>query len=565
MKKNRERLTYTDYQDALSRYLKKNLYLETIKPARNREYFIELNNSLKIAFSYTFGRQVKLFHSRRHILKIRDIATNLEKFEYYPGVIIDFWAISGYDDGPDLNHWTFLPMPKVLNSIRNYQPEPGSEIYLTNDFDWRGTLKPTMFYWMGDLNYESNHIPTKADNFGILKVSEMPITSANKERQIDSHGRQFEIEAFWKALQAAQLRIEYDFLKRFVASLITKPFVIFTGLSGSGKTKLAQAFGHWICAEEKQYKIIPVGADWTNREPLLGYPNALETGTYVKPDNGVLDLLLEASKPENANRPFFLILDEMNLSHVERYFADFLSAMESEGTIPLHSGNFDWKASDGALIPDKINFPKNMFIIGTVNIDETTYLFSPKVLDRAVVIEFRVTEEEMEKFLTNPVKPDLVSIIGAGSGMAADFVKRAQKNYTSFANQEEIKSCLNKFFSELKKAGAEFGYRSASEIFRFASILPTIAKDITTNEIIDASIIQKLLPKLHGSRRKLAEVLTILAGLCLNDASKTVDILNEKKSDYKGDPRVQLPLSFEKISRMYHRAIHDGFSSFAEA
>ena len=185
---------------------------------------------------------------------------------------------------------------------------------------------------------------------------------------------------------------------RFISSLLTKPFVILTGLSGSGKTKLAQAFAMWICEDENQYCIVPVGADWTNREPLLGFPNALEPEKYVKPDNGVLDLIIEANK--NENKPYFLILDEMNLSHVERYFADFLSVMESKNEIALHSGDGDW---DG--IPPKTGFPKNLFIIGTVNIDETTYMFSPKVLDRASVIEFRVTAEEMGSYLNSNTAP----------------------------------------------------------------------------------------------------------------------------------------------------------------
>jgi 5-methylcytosine-specific restriction enzyme B len=127
-------------------------------------------------------------------------------------------------------------------------------------------------------------------------------------------------------------------LSRFTASLITKPFLILTGLSGSGKTKLAQAFVQWISESEKQYKIIPVGADWTNREPLLGYPNGLESKSYVTPDSGALQLIIEASKGENKNKPFFMILDEMNLSHVERYFADFLSIMESKEKLKLYSG-----------------------------------------------------------------------------------------------------------------------------------------------------------------------------------------------------------------------------------
>jgi 5-methylcytosine-specific restriction protein B len=191
----------------------------------------------------------------------------------------------------------------------------------------------------------------------------------------------FIIDVFSNYLNMAKLNISHLLSIRFTSSLMTKPFILLTGLSGSGKTKLAQAFSTWISKSSDQYCLIPVGADWTNREPLLGYLNALEKDSYIKPDNGVLDLLLDAEK--NPNIPFFLILDEMNLSHVERYFADFLSAMESGLPIPLHSNNGIMIASDGTIIPPEISFNGNLFIIGTVNIDETTYMFSPKVLDRA--------------------------------------------------------------------------------------------------------------------------------------------------------------------------------------
>ena len=100
--------------------------------------------------------------------------------------------------------------------------------------------------------------------------------------------------------------------------------------------------------------------------------------------------------------PHFLILDEMNLSHVERYFADMLSAIESGEPLHLHSeaGTVGHPALPSG-VPRELSLPPNLFIVGTVNVDETTYMFSPKVLDRANVLEFRVTEEEMVGFLAN--------------------------------------------------------------------------------------------------------------------------------------------------------------------
>jgi len=345
---------------------------------------------------------------------------------------------------------------------------------------------------------------------------------------------------------------------RFISSLLTKPFVILTGLSGSGKTKLAQAFSSWICEDEKQYCIVPVGADWTNREPLLGFPNALIESDYVKPENGVLDLIIAAN--ENPDKPYFLILDEMNLSHVERYFADFLSVMESKGNLSLHAGK-----NPKNDVPSQIKLTPNFFIIGTVNIDETTYMFSPKVLDRANVIEFRVTAQEMEDYLGGSHILDMEKLIAAGSNMANSFVSFAADKTLQTKDIEEIKAVLLLFFNKLQQLGAEFGYRSASEIIRFAAVINKIEPGWTTNEILDAAIMQKLLPKVHGSRRKLEGIIKVLGGMCLTEAEKIEDYLNAKSTVDFIETDVKYPISLDKIRRMYLGLLNNGFTSYAEA
>ncbi len=376
-------------------------------------------------------------------------------------------------------------------------------------------------------------------------------------------------------------------IQRFIASLCTKPFVICSGLSGSGKTKLAQAFAQWISESEKQYKIIPVGADWTNREPLLGYPNALAKEEYVCPENGVLDLMIRAKTEFDRYlagetkilKPYFLILDEMNLSHVERYFADFLSTMESGEDIPLHKITPTSK-QDGetVTIPQSLKLPKNLFIIGTVNIDETTYMFSPKVLDRANTIEFRLTEEDLLKFIDSGVKLDMDLLKGQGANMSNGFMQMV------FPNKEEedekfkeekaflklSKADLKLFFSELKKSGAEFGYRTASEIGRLMYMLKELGE--SGDNLLDIAIMQKLLPKLHGSRNKLTKVLPILGGFCLTDNSKIKEDYLDKfvsnsltEVELKADTNIKYKISFEKICRMYKNAVENGFASYAEA
>ena len=378
----------------------------------------------------------------------------------------------------------------------------------------------------------------------------------------------FDVNSITSNIKFSGLQTNDKLITRFVGSLLTKPFVILTGLSGSGKTKLAQAFATWICENENQYCIVPVGADWTNREPLLGFPNALEPGKYVKPDNQVLDLIISCN--ENSGKPYFLILDEMNLSHVERYFADFLSVMESKKEIPLHSDKNGMKTNDGKIIPCELKVPKNLFIIGTVNIDETTYMFSPKVLDRASVIEFRVTAAEMGSYLSSNASLDLESLKYVGANMAGSFVEIALDENILTKNAAELNKTLLDFFGELKKTGAEFGYRSASEIIRFAAVVNMIEPTWTTTDIIDAAIMQKLLPKVHGSRKKLEGVLLTLARLCVQDAVKNVKYFKVDSLLISDDldtisEKFIYPVSFEKIARMHKGLLANGFTSYAEA
>jgi len=384
------------------------------------------------------------------------------------------------------------------------------------------------------------------------------VNIVSKDDKVKPAKSYFNLEKIRIKISESSLTYSNQLITRFTASLLTKPFVILTGLSGSGKTKLAQAFVQWICQDESQYRIIPVGADWTNREPLLGYPNALKPEEYVKPDSGVLDLIIQANnQPE---LPHFLILDEMNLSHVERYFADFLSVMESKEEIPLYA-----EGTVQNRVPKSLKVPSNLFIIGTVNIDETTNMFSPKVLDRANTIEFRVTQDEMKNFLSNIRDINMDALTGKGAGTASSFLEMAASREFATTDIAEINAALVQFFGELKKTGAEFGYRSATEILRLVHQLTVLDNSLTTNQKIDIAIIQKLLPKLHGSRRKLCPVLETLGSLCITGDIKIIKDVFEKVDFDFNSANVLYPLSLEKIARMYRGAIDNGFASFAEA
>jgi len=386
-----------------------------------------------------------------------------------------------------------------------------------------------------------------------------------------------ELPAEFQSCCTGILRVSEKQCLRVSASLLAKRFLLLTGLSGSGKTKLAQAFARWLT---QQYALIPVGADWTGNENIVGYANGLDGSKYVS--RPALDLIRHAAA--NPTIPHFLILDEMNLSHVERYFADLLSAIESGETIPLYSGAARMDSANQPM-PDRLALPGNLFVIGTVNVDETTYMFSPKVLDRANVIEFRMDAGELAAFLSNPQKPDLTQLDGKGAGFGAAFVAAANDAAVSVpaAVKTQYEAQMWLFFDLLRAHGAEYGYRVAHEAARFVHFYHKLGgfADADTawfDAGMDAVIVQKFLPKLHGSRAKLGPLLKKLWQASIlpsgsRDPQAELKEIQDKAAPNSKDaepsavlpPNARYPISAEKIARMWRLLADNGFASFAEA
>ena len=293
-----------------------------------------------------------------------------------------------------------------------------------------------------------------------------------------------------------------------ISSLSSKPFVILAGGTGTGKTRSAKLAAATIAGTAK-VEVIAVGADWTDNRPLLGFRNLLAEGgkTYVAPP--ALRTILTAV--ENPGKPHFLILDEMNLSHVERYFADFLSSMESKEPLKLHDSAESLKTEDGVSVPGKIAYPNNLFVIGTVNIDETTYMFSPKVLDRAHVIEFKVTWDEIANGLEGAVPNELPAL---RPEQVDEFmrVSNLSEKTLSAADHDLLTNILEDLHSALEGTRFVFAHRTARECLNFIASAQSLAKaDIVeprnTTDLIDLAILQKALPKLNGASGTLSKVL----------------------------------------------------------
>lgn len=340
-------------------------------------------------------------------------------------------------------------------------------------------------------------------------------------------------------------------VRSFLSSVLAKPFAILTGLAGSGKTQLAMRLGEWFGTDEHgrhRHAVIPVRPDWTGPESIFGYEDALRTsasGASVWFVPEAFEFILRAvNDPEY---PYLMILDEMNLAHVERYFSDFLSGIESRRPV-LPDLIFDRQSSQWVVRDveaQRVPLPRNLFVVGTVNVDETTYMFSPKVLDRAFTFEFRVTADELDAELRRPV----AASAGNDQRLRA-FASLAtrddwQQEYPHPA-QDEIVSKLREAHGVLAEADQEFGHRTMYEILRFCAFFASTGdSDALTS--LDLAMMQKVLPKVHGSRRRVEPVLTQLGELAKGNGAKP-----------------QLPMTLQKIERMLVSVRANQFVSFSE-
>jgi 5-methylcytosine-specific restriction protein B len=277
--------------------------------------------------------------------------------------------------------------------------------------------------------------------------------------------------------EVRRLHVALNFLEH-------KHFVILSGLSGTGKTQLAIKYAmavHGLVHGDRDPLLFEcaVRPEWTDPTGLTGYVDFL-SNRYVVPR--FLEAVLMATAQTES--PVFVVLDEMNLARVEYYLSDVLSCMETQGYLKLHSEDIAYEGSRGMSIPSELRLPSNLFIIGTINVDETTNPVSDKVLDRASVID--MTTVDVPGFLASLSSrhPELKE-----AGAAAE------------AKLTEIHGLMQRY-------GLGFGYRLIEEFVRYhafnAKYLSSASTDVT-----DQLLVQKVLVKLRGAERQR----TLLTGL----------------------------------------------------
>ncbi|OLO38919.1 hypothetical protein BTR23_10255 [Alkalihalophilus pseudofirmus] len=256
-----------------------------------------------------------------------------------------------------------------------------------------------------------------------------------------------------------------------LTALDDKHFVLLSGISGTGKTQLCRLYTNAVYgleyeSENPYFTIIPVRPDWTDASALFGYYSSFEK-RYVKTE--FLNVILNALKERE--KPHFILLDEMNLARVEYYLSDYLSAVESRKEIPLHQD--DHLVDE---VPKKLLIPPNVYILGTINVDETTHSISDKVLDRAFVMT--LSDVDFDTYWKR-VDQDLKATLAKEFGM------------------------LKELHHTLIDYELHFGYRTMGEMLQKLYANYQLPDDFQMNpiEALDRVISEKVLTKVRGDER----------------------------------------------------------------
>lgn len=428
------------------------------------------------------------------------------------------------------------------------------------------------------IKYSLDSVPEdeklKSDLLDMIDVYEQYVEEiflrddVNKKQETKEGGEEVStkgtIEAIKRYIASKGFTYEDGLVENFFLSLKSKPFVILAGTSGTGKTRLVKLFAEAVGAttQNGRYQMVSVRPDWSDSSDLFGHVDL--NGKFIP--GAIIDFVKKAEIDE-AN-PYFLCLDEMNLARVEYYLSDVLSVIEtrdftSDGKIstdPLISENYYGSDIQAAGKYGTVRLPENLYIIGTVNMDETTFPFSRKVLDRANTIEFSYVDV-MPKF--DEIGADGSAQSLSNSFMKAEYVHLAQcKKYSEDVNA--ICLDLKELNEKLQAANAHVGYRVRDEIVFY--MLNNKAAGLLDDKVaFDNEIMQKILPRIQGSSTVVKEMLCELFKICAGDYEgyqTESEAIHKKMFDYIDKKDCKYKKSAAKIVDMVRRYETDGFTQY---
>lgn len=357
-----------------------------------------------------------------------------------------------------------------------------------------------------------------------LKTEGKVISSEVSKPKIEDINETEFLNIFEEVALSKRLAYKPSNLNNFHTAIKTQSFVILAGMSGTGKSKIVQCYHEALnkfanktnsssTTKISKLLFVPVRPFWQDDSDLLGYLDNAQ-GVYRPGESGLVDFIKEAN--ENPDECYIVCLDEMNLAKVEHYFSQFLSVLErdvKDRYINLYSEKLSGRIYNQNDYPPKLKLTENLFFVGTVNIDESTFQFSDKVLDRANIItldlcsfneirdkisnHFNSKDKKESNFKKSPNTNDpLRTYIKLKS------MKRTHNN--DVLTLEEI-ALLWKINEEMQKCNKQMGvgYRIVEQIEMYIANIPN-SSSLSRSDAIDLQLTQRILTKLRGSQGQLS-------------------------------------------------------------
>lgn len=379
-------------------------------------------------------------------------------------------------------------------------------------------------------------VAIESDEF--IDNSQLAVTAKNTALNFSSENKE---EALFLAqlqhcLKQQNLHYNNQDIQHFHTTLKANGLTILSGISGTGKSKLAQVYSEALGLQPSHFKMVPVAPSWLDETDLLGYVDTHQK-CYIPAATGLASLLLDAEK--HPKQTFVVCFDEMNLAKVEHYFSQFLSVLEMDLTsqnrqIRLYSEELEAELTNANDFPSNIRILDNIIFIGTVNTDETVHRFSDKVLDRSHMIKLKV--EPFNLMLhDDEIKDSPLQI----QPFRLKQFTAATKRFSLTQQQIDFLWELNELLNDTS-ANFGFGPRIVKQINNYmANVTETASFSIA--DAFDLQITARILPKLRGSE----EVLKSLAGQFepaskMTKNSSLVELLNRYHNLSHFDRSLQL-------------------------